>query len=219
MKETTQEHRVPTLGLSIAIIALITVVVSAATLYFKVDVHAPIVMIAVVIALVGYFYLHYSYKELEAAAVDSIMAAIPSCMILMLVGMLVGLWIKSGIIPGLIYYGLGILSPKIFPLATMIVCSIISLSTGSSWSTMATVGVAMMGIGNGLGIPPALTAGVVVSGAYFGDKMSPLSDTTNLAPAVSGASLFDHIRAMCWTTGIGLAIYSVILLIWGFQYA
>ncbi|NLD10784.1 MAG: sodium:proton antiporter, partial [Clostridiales bacterium] len=214
-----REHRTPSLGLSILVIALITVVVSAATLYFKVDVHAPIVMLAVVIGLIGFFYLHYSYKEMETAAIDSIMASIPSCMILMLVGMLVGLWIKSGIIPGLIYYGLGIISPKIFPLATFIVCAIISLSTGSSWSTEATVGVAMMGIGNGLGIPPALTAGVVVSGAYFGDKMSPLSDTTNLAPAVSGASLFDHIRAMCWTTGVGVVIFTAILLFWGFQYA
>ena len=176
-------------------------------------------MLAVIIALVGYFHLHYSYKELESAAIDSIMASIPSCLILTLVGMLVGLWIKAGIIPGLIYYGLGIISPNIFPLATLIVCAIISLSTGSSWSTEATVGVAMMGIGNGLGINPAFTAGVVVSGAYFGDKMSPLSDTTNLSPAVSGASLFDHIRAMCWTTGPSLDIFSVILLLWGFSYS
>lgn len=219
MEEKTREHKRASLGLSIAVIALITVVVSAATLYFEVDVHAPIVMLAVVIALIGYFYLNYNYKELENAAVDSIMASIPSCMILMLVGMLVGLWIRAGIIPGLIYYGLGVLSPNIFPFATMVVCSIISLSTGSSWSTMATVGVAMMGIGNGLGIPPALTAGVVVSGAYFGDKMTPLSDTTNLAPAVSGSSLFDHIRAMCWTTGPALIIFSVILLFWGSQFS
>ena len=219
MAEKIKEHKKATLGLSIAIIALITVVVSAATLKFKVDVHAPIVMLAVVIGLIGFFYLKYDYKELEDAAVDSIMAAIPSCMILTLVGMLVGLWMRGGIIPGLIYYGLGILSPKIFPLATVIVCSIISLSTGSSWSTMATVGVAMMGIGNGLGIPPALTAGIVVSGAYFGDKMSPLSDTTNLAPAVSGSSLFDHIRAMCWTTGPSLAIFMVILLFWGMKFS
>lgn len=129
MAEKIKEHKKATLGLSIAIIALITVVVSAATLKFKVDVHAPIVMLAVVIGLIGFFYLKYDYKELEDAAVDSIMAAIPSCMILTLVGMLVGLWMRGGIIPGLIYYGLGILSPKIFPLATVIVCSIISLST------------------------------------------------------------------------------------------
>ena len=219
MSEKIREHVKPSLCLAIAVIALITIVVSAASLYYKVDVHAPIVMLAVVIALIGYFHLHYSYTELETAALDSIMASIPSCLILTLVGMLVGLWIKAGIIPGLIYYGLGIINPNIFPLATLIVCAIISLSTGSSWSTEATVGVAMMGIGNGLGINPAFTAGVVVSGAYFGDKMSPLSDTTNLSPAVSGASLFDHIRAMCWTTGPSLAIFAVILLVWGFSFS
>lgn len=207
------------LTLSLIVMIFITMVVSIATLYYKVDVHAPIVMIAAVVALIGRFYLNYSYSELESAALDGIMAAIPSCMILMLVGMLVGIWIKGGIIPGLIYYGLAVLSPRIFPLATMIVCSIISLSTGSSWSTMATVGVAMMGIGNGLGIPPALTAGVVVSGAYFGDKMSPLSDTTNLAPAVSGSGLFEHIRAMFWTTGISLFLFIFVLLYWGFKFS
>lgn len=219
MATGVKEHKTPSLLLSVIVIAIITVMVSVATLYYGVDVHAPIVMVAVIIALIGYFYLNYNYKELEAAALDSIMASIPSCMILMLVGMLVGIWIKGGIIPGLIYYGLAVLSPKIFPLAAMIVCSVISLSTGSSWSTMATVGVAMMGIGNGLGIPAPLTAGVVVSGAYFGDKMSPLSDTTNLAPAVSGGELFDHIRAMLWTTGIALAFFSIILLFWGFKFA
>lgn len=219
MSEQHGKHRSASLGLSIGVILFMTVVVSLATLRYNVDVHAPIVMIAVVVAMIGYFYLHFSYEELESAALDSIMAAIPSCMILMLVGMLVGIWIRGGIIPGLIYYGLAVLSPKIFPLATMIICSIISLSTGSSWSTMATVGVAMMGIGNGLGIPPALTAGVVVSGAYFGDKMSPLSDTTNLAPAVSGSNLFDHIRAMIWTTGIASCVFLVVLIYWGFRFA
>lgn len=219
MSKNVKECKKASLSLSLFVMVFITVVVSVATLHYGVDVHAPIVMIAVVVALIGYFYLNFSYQDLESAALDSIMAAMPSCMILMLVGMLVGIWIKGGIIPGLIYYGLAVLSPKIFPLATMIVCSIISLSTGSSWSTMATVGVAMMGIGNGLGIPPALTAGVVVSGAYFGDKMSPLSDTTNLAPAVSGSNLFDHIRAMLWTTGLSLSFFVLILLYWGFKFA
>lgn len=209
----------PSLGLAVAILVLLTVTVSAATLYFNVDVHAPIAMIAIVVACIGVFYLKHDYVDLENAALDSVMAAMPSCMILILVGMLIGLWMEGGIIPGLIYYGLNILSPGVFPLATLIICSIISLSTGSSWSTEATVGVAMMGIGNGLGINPALTAGIVVSGAYFGDKMSPLSDTTNLAPAVSGAQLFDHIRAMFWTTGPAFLIYAAILGVWGIQYS
>jgi len=209
----------PSFLLALAILVLITVTVSAATLYYKVDVHAPIAMVAIVIACIGVFYLKHSYSELESAALDGVMAAMPACIILMLVGMLVGLWMRGGVIPGLIYYGLNFLSPKIFPFATLIICSIISLSTGSSWSTEATVGVAMMGIGNGLGVNPAFTAGIVVSGAYFGDKMSPLSDTTNLAPAVSGSELFDHIKAMLWTTGPAYVIYGAFLIIMGARYA
>lgn len=221
MTETAEskEWRKPSLALSIGVIILITVTVSAATLLYGTDVHSPIIMLAVVIGLIARYSLGITYKALEAAALDSIMSAMQSCMILMLVGMLIGVWMRGGVIPGLIYYGLGLLSPKIFPLVTLLICSVISLSTGSSWSTNATIGVAMMGIGNGLGMPPAMTAGIVVSGAYFGDKMSPLSDTTNLAPAVSGSDLFDHIRAMIWTTGPTYLIFAVILIFWGFQYS
>lgn len=203
------------LSLAVLFIALITVTVSLATLHFKVDVHVPIAMLTVVVGLVAYFYLRIDYADLEKAALESIMIAMPSCMILMLVGILIGLWMRSGVIPGLIYYGLGILKPSIFPLATFLICCVISLSSGSSLSTMATVGVAMMGIGNGLGISSAMTAGIVVSGAYFGDKMSPLSDTTNLAPAVSGGNLFDHIRAMLWTTGPTTLLIVFVFLYWG----
>ena len=215
----SSHEKKPSLGLAIGIIALITFTVSVATLYYGTDVHAPIVMLAVVIALIGRYVLHVGNEKLMAAALDSIMTAMPSCMILMLVGMLVGVWMRGGVIPGMIYYGLALINPSVFPLVTLIICSIISLSTGSSWSTNATIGVAMMGIGSGLGMPPALTAGIVVSGAYFGDKMSPLSDTTNLAPAVSGAELFDHIKAMIWTTGPTYVIFMVILGIWGMKYA
>jgi len=216
---TSDTPRKPTLSLAVGVIALITVTVSAATLYFKTDVHSPIMMLAVAIGLIARYGLGVSYKRLESAALESIMTAMPSCMILMLVGMLVSVWMRGGVIPGLIYYGLGLINPSVFPLVTLIVCSIISLSTGSSWSTNATIGVAMMGIGSGLGMPPAMTAGIVVSGAYFGDKMSPLSDTTNLAPAVSGSDIFDHIRAMLWTTGPTYLIFMVILAFWGMKYS
>ncbi|GHV34971.1 Na+/H+ antiporter NhaC [Synergistales bacterium] len=214
-----KEARIPSLGLAIGVIAFITFTVSMATLYYDVDVHAPIVMLAVIIALIAYFYLKISYEKLMSAALDGVMTAMPSCIILMLVGMLVSVWMRGGVIPGLIYYGLGIINPSVFPLVTLIICSIISLSTGSSWSTEATIGVAMMGIGSGLGLPPAMTAGIVVSGAYFGDKMSPLSDTTNLAPAVSGGELFDHIKAMMWTTGPTYVIFMVFLALMGSKYA
>jgi len=121
-------------------------------------------------------------------------------MILFLVGALAGTWLVSGIIPAMVYYGLQVLSPAIFLPASVIIAAIISIATGSSWTTSATVGIALVGIGSALGIPTGMIAGAVISGAYFGDKMSPLSDTTNLAPAMAGTDLFTHIKYMAYTT-------------------
>ncbi|MDQ1257696.1 MAG: Na+:H+ antiporter, NhaC family, partial [Candidatus Hydrogenedentes bacterium] len=117
-----------------------------------------------------------------------------------IVGALIGLWIVSGIVPSMICYGIQILHPSVFLLVACVVCSVVSMAVGSSWSTMGTVGVALMGIGKALGFPDAMVAGAIISGAYLGDKMSPLSDTTNLAPAVAGSELFTHVKHMCYTT-------------------
>ncbi|WP_411766957.1 Na+/H+ antiporter NhaC [Winogradskyella sp. A3E31] len=134
--------------------------------------------------------------------------------ILLLVGALAGTWLISGVIPAMVYYGLQVLSPEIFLPATVVISAIISIATGSSWTTSATVGIALIGIGSALGINPGMIAGAVISGAYFGDKMSPLSDTTNLAPAMAGIDLFTHIRYMSLTTGptiiVTLISFSVI---------
>ncbi len=124
----------------------------------------------------------------------------PAILILLLIGSLAGTWLISGVVPTMIFYGLKLLNPKIFLFASCIICAIVSLASGSSWSTIATVGIALLGIGNALGIYEGLIAGAIISGAYFGDKMSPLSDTTNLAPAMAGAQLFTHIRYMMYTT-------------------
>jgi NhaC family Na+:H+ antiporter len=137
----------------------------------------------------------------------------------MIIGMVIGIWVQSGVVPTLIFYGLKILSPGMFLLASLLITSVISLSTGSSWTTSATIGVALMGVGFGLGIPAPLSAGIIISGAYFGDKMSPLSDTTNLAPAVAGANLFDHIKAMIWSTGPTYIIVAGICYYLGQQFA
>lgn len=137
-------------------------------------------------------------------------------LILLMVGSLSGTWLLSGIIPSMIYYGLQILNPAIFLVACVVICAIISVATGSSWTTSATVGIALVGIGNALGISPGMTAGAVISGAYFGDKMSPLSDTTNLAPAMAGTDLFTHIRYMALTTVPSISITLIIFLIMGF---
>jgi len=130
----------------------------------------------------------------------NIKATVEPILILLLVGALAGTWLLSGIIPTMIYYGLQILNPTIFLAATVVICSVISIATGSSWTTSATVGIALIGIAEALGVSVAMTAGAVLSGGYFGDKLSPMSDTTNLAPAMAGTDLFTHIRYMTLTT-------------------
>jgi Na+:H+ antiporter, NhaC family len=148
--------------------------------------------------------------------VKSIMNALPAVLILLMIGALAGTWMISGVVPTMIYYGLQILNPSIFLFATCIVCAIISLATGSSWSTVATVGVALLAIGSAMGISSPIIAGAIISGAYFGDKISPMSDTTNLAPAMAGTDLFTHIRYMLLTTIPSIVITLIIFLIIGF---
>ncbi|MBN4065763.1 Na+/H+ antiporter NhaC [Candidatus Amoebophilus asiaticus] len=157
------------------------------------------------------------WKALQEGIVNSISTAMPAILILLLIGALAGTWLLSGIVPAMIYYGLQILSPTIFLFAACIICCLVSLASGSSWSTIATVGIALLGIGKALGISEGMAAGAVISGAYFGDKMSPLSDTTNLAAAMAGTELFTHIRYMLLTTGPSIGISLVLFLIMGFS--
>ena len=159
-----------------------------------------------------------SWKTILNGASKSISSTTPALIILLLIGSLAGTWLLSGIIPAMIYYGLQILNPKIFLFATAIITAIVSLATGSSWSTIATIGIALLGIGQALGFPVGLTGGAIISGAYFGDKMSPLSDTTNLAPAMAGTDLFTHIRYMMYTTIPSFTITLIIFLVIGFYY-
>jgi len=149
---------------------------------------------------------------------NSISSTTPSIIILLLIGALAGTWLLSGIVPAMIYYGLQILSPEIFLFASAIITAIVSLATGSSWSTIATIGIALLGIGQALGLPTGLIGGAIISGAYFGDKMSPLSDTTNLAPAMAGTDLFTHIRYMMYTTIPSFTLTLIIFLVIGFTY-
>ena len=156
-----------------------------------------------------------SWKSILKGVSNSIASTTPAIIILLLIGSLAGTWLISGIVPTMIYYGLQILNPKIFLVAAAIICAIVSLASGSSWSTIATVGIALLGIGNALDISNGLTAGAIISGAYFGDKMSPLSDTTNLAPAMAGTDLFTHIRYMMYTTIPSFVISILIFLFIG----
>ncbi|MBQ4821308.1 Na+/H+ antiporter NhaC [Aquimarina sp. MMG016] len=170
---------------------------------------------AAVAAIVG-FYNKVSYKQMMEEVAKNVKSTTGALLILLMVGSLAGTWLISGIIPTMIYYGLQILNPTIFLAACIIICAIISIATGSSWTTSATVGIALIGIGDTLGISLGMTAGAVISGAYFGDKMSPLSDTTNLAPAMAGGELFAHIKYMTYTTVPTIIITLIIFIIIGF---
>ncbi|MDO5712883.1 MAG: Na+/H+ antiporter NhaC [Tissierellia bacterium] len=160
----------------------------------------------------------YTWEELEEGIISSITITLQSFLILMIIGIIIGTWISGGIVPTIIYYGLHILSPKFFLVASAVLCSIVSLSTGSSWTTVGTIGVALLGIGHGLGVPAHITAGSIISGAYFGDKMSPLSETTNMAAAVTGVDLYEHIKHMFFTTFPALLISLVIFFFVGRGY-
>ncbi len=175
-----------------------------------------ILLIGGAIAAVVGFYHKVSYEKMLAEVAENLKSTTGALLILLMVGALSGTWLVSGIIPAMIYYGLQILNPTIFLAACVIICAIISIATGSSWTTSATVGIALIGIGNALGIPMGMTAGAVLSGAYFGDKMSPLSDTTNLAPAMAGGDLFTHIRYMLLTTVPTLIVTLIVFVVLGF---
>ncbi|QYJ67691.1 Na+/H+ antiporter NhaC [Flavobacterium litorale] len=165
-------------------------------------------------AIVG-FANKIPYTKMLEKVSKNIKSTAGAILILLLVGALSGTWLLSGIIPAMIYYGLQILNPDVFLPACVVICSIISIATGSSWTTSATVGIALIGIGNAMGINSGMVAGAVISGAYFGDKMSPLSDTTNLAPAMAGTDLFTHIRYMAFTTVPTYIITLIIFVVLG----
>ena len=171
-----------------------------------------------VAAMVG-FANKISYQTMLDKVADNLKSVTGAILILLFVGALAGTWLISGVIPAMIYYGLQILHPSIFLPACVIICALISLATGSSWTTSATVGIALIGIGKALGIPVGMVAGAVLSGAYFGDKLSPLSDTTNLAPAMAGADLFTHIRYMTHTTVPSILVTLILFIILGIGFS
>ncbi len=157
----------------------------------------------------------YTWIQLEEGIIKGISTAMGAILILLTVGALIGTWIQAGIVPTMIYFGMMLLSPDWFYAASCIICAIIALSIGSSWTVAGTIGIGLIGVAAGLGLSVEITAGAIISGAYFGDKMSPLSDSTNLAPAVTGTELFEHIRHMTWTTTPSLIIALIIFVIIG----
>jgi NhaC family Na+:H+ antiporter len=210
----------PSLLQSLLPVILLIILLSLNVIIFKENTlqgaNQIVLLFSAAIAGVISIRLNVSWDKLLQAINKSISIAMPSILILLVIGSLAGTWLISGIIPVMIYYGLQIIHPSVFLLTAIIVSGIVSLITGSSWSTIATIGVALLGIGEALQINEGLVAGAIISGAYFGDKMSPLSDTTNLAPAVAGTDLFTHVRYMTVTTVPSLVVTLIIFTIIGF---
>ena len=202
--EEREIHQPKLIHALITFVGLIAVM-AVGIIVLKVDPHLPM-FIGVIISAVMAMYLGYNWSQIEKMMVDGISKAMQSILILAIVGMMIGAWLISGTIPTMIYYGLRLLSPKIFLVAAVLICSITSLATGTSWGTMGTMGLALIGIGQGLGMPVGPTAGAVLAGAYFGDKLSPPSDTTNLAPAMAGTDVFTHVKYMLKSTMVAYVI-------------
>jgi NhaC family Na+:H+ antiporter len=214
---TIREKRDPYLWEALISILGLIVFISLAILRYETDAHVPILLGVFVAAVVG-LRAGFTWKEIETGMLNGITNSLQAIVILLIIGILIGVWILSGVVPTLLYYGLKILHPSVFLPATLIICSITSLATGSSWGTAGTIGIALIGVGEGLGFPLPIVAGAVLSGAYFGDKMSPLSDTTNMAPGMVGTDLYTHIKHMAYTTGVSYAITLIIEIVLSFFY-
>ena len=217
MKE--RECRKATLFEAMIPITCLILFLGVGILMYGASPHVPLLGAAAIAGLVAVYRLGFKWSELEASMFNSIKMAMQAIIIIIIIGVLIGTWIVSGVVPCMIYWGLKILSPNIFLVASTLVCCIVSLATGSSWSTMGTVGVALLGIGQSLGIPNGLIVGSIISGAYFGDKLSPLSETTNLAPAMAGTDLFTHIKYMLYSTVPSLIICLIIYGVMGMKYS
>jgi NhaC family Na+:H+ antiporter len=211
-------HRAPGLAQAlIPVVVLILFLASSVYLFGDGSSSGPNQLALMLAAMVGALLgvrNGYTWDELQAGIVHGISLALGAILILLVVGSLIGTWILSGTVPTMVHYGLSVLSPSIFYPAACVLCAIVALATGSSWTTAGTIGVALIGIATAQGLHLGLAGGAIISGAYFGDKMSPLSDTTNLAPAMAGTDLFTHIRHMTWTT-----MPSIVLAIIGFAVA
>lgn len=211
------EKKLPSFKTSLIILVFMILAMSSSVFIFDIPIHITL-LIVITFSVSMLLIEGFKWKVIISSIEDAGKLALPPLLILYVIGALIGTWMASGTVPIMLYWGLKIIKPSMFLFTTCIVCGIVAIATGSSWSTAGTIGVALMGVGGGLGINPAMTAGAIISGAYFGDKMSPMSDTTNLAPAVAEADLFEHIKSMFYTTMPGIVIALVVYLILGINY-
>ncbi|MFC4403876.1 Na+/H+ antiporter NhaC [Gracilibacillus xinjiangensis] len=209
--------KTPSVKYALSMLLTVVVIISAGLLAF--DAPIQILMFISILAIVPFMMgLGYNYKQVERSMTKSMSRALQPGLILLTVGILIGAFIASGTVPTLVYYGIEAISPRFFLVTTLIFSSLVALAIGSSWGSIGTAGIALMGVGATMGVPAGLTAGAIISGAFFGDKMSPLSDSTNLTPAVTGGELFPHIKHMLWTTVPAYIITAIIFTVIGLQY-
>lgn len=213
-----RKKKTPSLWLSLIPFVCLIIIMLPSVIIIGADPQIPLIICTGIAAAIGVLHLGYSWSEIEHSMIETNAMAMQANFIIMIVGCLVGSWMAGGIVPGLIYYGLQLFTPNVFLIALPIMCAIISMSTGSAWTTASTVGVAAIGVAAGLGIPFPVAAGAIITGAQFGDKLSPLSDSTNLAAGVTGTNLFSHVRHMLWTTVPSFAISIILFGIIGSRY-
>lgn len=212
-----KEIKEPSIWYSIFIMVMIIAIIMSGILVFEATIELML-LIALMVTIPFILYLGYSYKELQEAMLSMMAKALQPSMIVLVVGAMIGAWLISGTVPTLIYYGIQTISPGYFFVTALIFCTIVSVSTGTSWGTMGTAGVALMGISHGLELPAGMSAGAIISGAYFGDKISPLSDSTNLAAAIMETELMDHVKHMLWTTTPAYILTAIVFLLLGLNY-
>ena len=198
VRQGTRPQRTPSFGIALIPILMMFILLAVGYGVYRIKPQVLLVASAAITGCLGWW-LGFTWEEMLKGIVESIHKAMPAILIMLSVGILIGSWIACGTVPMIIYYGLKMISPRFFLLTACLVCSITSLATGTSWGTIGTVGVAFMGIATALGVPIGPAAGAIVSGSYFGDKMSPFSDIPNLAPVAAGSNLFDHIKHMMWS--------------------
>lgn len=210
--------KTPSLKVAMIPIAFMIVSLYVGIAEFGLDPHVPLLLSAVVATIVA-LWLGHTWNDIETSFLNTIRLSMQAVIILLIIGAIIGTWIAAGIVPTMIYYGLSLLSPTYFLVSACAISAVVALASGNAWTAAGTIGIAIMGIGQGLGVDLAMVAGAVISGVYFGDKVSPLSETTNMAPGITGAELFEHIKHMMYTTIPALVIALILYTILGLQFS
>ena len=215
----SKTKKTPPLWLSLVPFVSLILIMLPSVILLGADPQIPLIICIGITSVIGIIGLGYSWDDIEKSMVETNAMAMQANFIIMIVGCLIGAWMAGGIVPGLIYYGLQLFTPSVFLAALPVMCAVIALATGSAWTTAGTIGVAAMGVAAGLGIPFPITAGAIITGAQFGDKLSPLSDSTNLAAGVTGTNLFAHVKHMMWTTVPSFVLATVLFAVIGSAYS